>query len=98
MARETTLNVSLTGQLKKFIQTHVVSGRYESASEVVRDALRALEQRDKAAFWADARDKLAKARDDVAAGRVLDGPKAMQAIRDRLHKSHDRKSSRGQRR
>ena len=35
-----TLNVSLSPQLAKFVRTRVDSGRYASASEVVREALR----------------------------------------------------------
>lgn len=45
MARRT-LNVSLTPQLEEFISSRVSSGRYLSASEVVRDGLRLLEQRE----------------------------------------------------
>jgi antitoxin ParD1/3/4 len=39
-----TLNVSLTPHLEQFIQQNVTSGRYQSASEVVRTALRLLEE------------------------------------------------------
>lgn len=41
------MNVSLTPELEQFVQTKVKSGRYLSASEVVREALRLLEQRDR---------------------------------------------------
>jgi antitoxin ParD1/3/4 len=40
------MNVSLTHELEKFVQQKVKSGRYLSASEVIRDALRLLEERD----------------------------------------------------
>jgi antitoxin ParD1/3/4 len=40
------MNVSLTPELEKFIASKVESGRYHSASEVVREALRLLEERD----------------------------------------------------
>lgn len=36
-----TMNVSLTEEMVKFVETEVASGDYVSASEVVRDALRA---------------------------------------------------------
>ncbi len=42
------MNVSLTPELDKFVATKVDSGRYTSASEVVREALRLLEERDRA--------------------------------------------------
>jgi antitoxin ParD1/3/4 len=40
------MNVSLTPELEKFVQEKVESGRYTSASEVVREALRLMEKRD----------------------------------------------------
>lgn len=39
-----TRNVSLTPELEAFIDGRVVTGRYRSASEVVRAALRLLEE------------------------------------------------------
>ena len=41
------MNVSLTPELEQYIRTKVDSGRYLSASEVVREALRLLEQKEK---------------------------------------------------
>lgn len=41
------MNVSLTPELEKFIADKVASGRYTSASEVVREALRLLEEHDR---------------------------------------------------
>jgi antitoxin ParD1/3/4 len=41
-----TLNVSLTPHLEEFIQQTVSSGRFQSASELVRTALRLLEERE----------------------------------------------------
>ena len=40
------MNVSLTPELDKFIADKVASGRYTSASEVVREALRLLEEQE----------------------------------------------------
>jgi antitoxin ParD1/3/4 len=42
------VNVSLTPELEKFVSAKVQSGRYNSASEVVREALRLLEEHDEA--------------------------------------------------
>jgi len=41
-----TRNVNLTDELDRFVATSVESGRYENASEVVRAALRALDERE----------------------------------------------------
>jgi antitoxin ParD1/3/4 len=42
------MNVSLTPELNQFVANKVESGRYNSASEVVREALRLLEEHDRA--------------------------------------------------
>jgi antitoxin ParD1/3/4 len=46
MANRTTVNISLTPELGAFLQSRVASGRYQTASEVVREALRLMEQKD----------------------------------------------------
>ena len=82
MSRQTSLNVSLTPTLQKYIKAKVRSGRYESASEVVRDSLRALQERERAAtgFWAGVREKVSLARDQVTQGKDEDGETAMDEI------------------
>jgi antitoxin ParD1/3/4 len=42
------MNVSLTPELDQFVAGKVESGRYNSASEVIREALRLLEEYDQA--------------------------------------------------
>lgn len=58
-----TMNVSLTPQLEELVRRKVDSGRYTSASEVVREALRLLD-----AYEAVRESSLAKLRVDVEAG------------------------------
>lgn len=53
------MNVSLTPELERLVNDKVESGLYQTASEVVREALRLLKQRD------EAREQL---RADVQAG------------------------------
>ena len=40
------MNVSLTAKLEELVERKVASGLYNSASEVIREALRLLEERD----------------------------------------------------
>lgn len=47
MPVRTSLNVSLTPELEQFVQQRVASGRYQTASEVVREGLRLLEQQER---------------------------------------------------
>lgn len=86
MARRT-LNVSLTPELEELITDRVDSGRYLSASEVVREGLRLLEERDRV------RDEaLAEVRQKIEAGIAsLDRGEAMnaEALFDELERRID---------
>lgn len=42
-----TRNINLTPALDRFVKRHLKSGRYGNASEVVREALRLLEQKER---------------------------------------------------
>ena len=57
------MNVSLTPYLERFVREKVESGRYNSASEVVRASLRLLEERE-----AEEAAKLEALRDAVREG------------------------------
>jgi antitoxin ParD1/3/4 len=69
------LNVSLTPHLEEFIQQTVSSGRYQSASELVRTALRLLEAReqDRLARLAWLRGEIQKGLDSGPAAPFTDG-------------------------
>ena len=41
------MNVSLTPELEKLVEEKVKSGRYQSASEVIREGLRLIEDQDR---------------------------------------------------
>jgi antitoxin ParD1/3/4 len=67
------MNVSLTDELEKFVSAKVESGRYNSASEVVREALRLLEEhdQDRARKLAEFNDELARRMDSVKNGNYF---------------------------
>ncbi len=65
------MNVSLTPELEKFVEETVASGRFRSASEVVRNSLRMMEEEER--WKAYARAKIAKGMEDVEAGRTISG-------------------------
>ena len=46
MANRTTINISITPELDAFLESRVKSGRYQTTSEVVREALRLLERQE----------------------------------------------------
>ena len=79
------MNVSLTTQLEHFVNTKVRSGRYNSASEVVREALRLLQDHEKAralqlkSFRSEVDRRLAS----LERGEGVDGEEAFARLRRR---------------
>ena len=73
----TTMNISVTPELDRFVQEQVAGGLYQSASEVVREALRLLVERKRAELRAaiDVADVQARS------GRGRPAAEAMSAIR-----------------
>jgi len=69
------MNVSLTPELEALINERVESGRYRSASEVVREALRLLADQDdlRQAHLEEVRAKVATGLGQLDAGEGLDG-------------------------
>jgi len=65
------MNVSLTPELEQLVQNKVRTGRYNSASEVVREALRLMDERDQ--VKAEVRKKIAAGVESARAGRLSDG-------------------------
>ncbi len=64
------MNVSLTPRLEKYINRKVKEGKYQTASEVVRDALRAMEERDKKLEWL--REQIRPALEQIKRGEFSD--------------------------
>jgi antitoxin ParD1/3/4 len=63
-----TMNINLTPQLEELVRQKVSSGRYNSASEVIREALRLMEQQDRLRAA-----KLEQLRQDISEG-LQSGP------------------------
>jgi antitoxin ParD1/3/4 len=80
------MNVSLTPEHEKYVQKKVASGKYASASEVVREGLRLLQETEqiRELRLKELQAKIDEGLADAAAGRLIDGPTAMKQIRARL--------------
>jgi antitoxin ParD1/3/4 len=65
------MNVSLTPELEELVSNKVATGLYQTASEVVRDALRLLRERDEHKL-ALLRQDLRHAMQEVSHGRYAD--------------------------
>lgn len=80
------MNVNLTPELENLVNEKVSSGLYNSASEVVRDALRLLREQDelRRIRQDELRKEIRRGIDASAQGRVKDGEEAVAAIRKDL--------------
>ena len=82
--KQITRNIALTPHFDKFVQKRVESGRYQSASEVVRDGLRLLEEREN-----ERQQSISHFRQDIETGwqqsergELVDGPPVFAEIRE----------------
>jgi len=80
------MNVHLTPELEELVQTKVQSGRYNSASEVVREALRLMEQKDevRAIQLQELRRRIDKGLTEADSGAGVRGDAFMQGLIDDL--------------
>lgn len=75
------LSITLPVEMAKLVKDKVASGAYASESEVVRDGLRALQERDTAIDkWL--RDEVAATFDAYKAGEIKTA--SLETVRDRL--------------
>ena len=77
------MNVSLTPELQEFVRNQVDSGRYNSVGEVVREALRLLEEHDsaRAAQLAEFDEQLGRRLAALDRGEVVDPATARARLR-----------------
>lgn len=91
------MNVSLTPELEKLVADKVAAGMYASASEVIRDALRLLEERDvlRQAKLEALKKEIQKGIEQLDRGEATDlNESELRALMDRI-KSEGRKKLAG---
>lgn len=83
MKKQITRNIALTPELDTLVQAKVDSGRYQTASEVVREGLRLLEERDqeRALVLRQMQKEIETGWRQSERGEVLEGPAVFAEIR-----------------
>lgn len=69
LAKNQKMNVSLPEQMEDFVRQKVAVGDYETASEVIREGLRLLKQRDEA-WRAEVRSKIKQGMESIRAAEA----------------------------
>ena len=79
------MNISLTPALEKLVQEKVSSGLYNSASEVIREALRLFEEQDRLRRMKleDLRGEIAVGIEQADRGELVEGKAVLQKLRSR---------------
>jgi len=91
------MNVSLGEKWEAFVETKVKSGDYQTASEVLRDGLRLLEEQEllkriSVSSLAELEERLLAGVASLERGEGIDGEEAFKRLRQR---AQDRKRKRG---
>jgi antitoxin ParD1/3/4 len=84
----TTVNVSITPELDAFLENRVKSGRYQTTSEVVREALRLLErqERERDEAFVQLKAKLERGAAQAERGELIDGDEVFEELRELIEK------------
>lgn len=78
------MNVSLTPELEKFVDDKVESGLYNNASEVIREGLRLLKEHDEVSLkW---RESIERGWLQAQRGELVDGDIAFRRFDERIKK------------
>lgn len=79
------MNVNLGPTLDKFVAKMLDSGLYQSQSEILREGLRLLKEREdlKNLRLAELREAIAQGAEQADCGELLDGPEVSASIRRR---------------
>lgn len=88
------MNVSLTPELEQYVHSKIKSGRYLSASEVVREALRLLEERDqlRTIRLETLRKEIMVGIEQSDRGEVFDGEAVIQELLGEIEQAHQTRS------
>ncbi len=87
------MNISLTPKLKDLVNKKVSSGLYGSASEVIREGLRLLDEQDRlrGARLKELRGKIDKGLEQLDRGEGIPGETVFRELRERSKKFHARR-------
>jgi antitoxin ParD1/3/4 len=91
----TTVNISITPELDAFLRSRVKSGRYQTTSEVVREALRLLErqERERDEAFQQLKARLETGADQAERGELLDGDAVFDELREMIEERRRSKAS-----
>ena len=87
MPKSSQLTITVTPELEAFIRERVAAGRFDTASDVVREGLKLLEVREheREAVMDEIRREVEIGLEQAKAGQLRDGRAVFDALRRRIH-------------
>jgi len=91
----TTVNISITPELDAFLRDRVNSGRYQTTSEVVREALRLLErhEQEREEAFHQLKAKLEEGARQAERGELIDGDEVFSELREMIEERRRAKAT-----
>ena len=91
----TTVNISITPELDAFLQSRLKSGRYQTTSEIVREALRLLERQEKEhdEAYRQLKAKLERGAGQAERGEVIVGDEVFDELREMIEERRQTKAT-----
>ncbi|MFB8787379.1 MAG: type II toxin-antitoxin system ParD family antitoxin [Potamolinea sp.] len=85
------MNISLTTEQAKFIQEKIKTGRYSTTAQVINEALRLLEERERhyQTWLEETRQKAAVGIEQLERGEGIDGETVIANLRKKLAKARE---------
>lgn len=85
------MNISLKPEQEQFIQEKLRSGKYETIDELIAEAFRLLEERDRyyEKWVEETRQKVAIGIEQADRGQVTDGKVVIARLREKIHNARE---------
>ncbi len=85
------MNISLKPEQEQFIQEKLRSGKYETIDELIAEAFRLLEERDRyyEKWVEETRQKVEIGIEQADRGQVTDGKVVIARLREKIHKARE---------
>ncbi|MGB3652785.1 MAG: type II toxin-antitoxin system ParD family antitoxin [Rivularia sp. (in: cyanobacteria)] len=78
------MNIQLKPEHEQFIQAQMASGRFTNADDVINEAFKLLEERERR--LEELRQKIAVGTEQIAQGRVTDGEVVFERLQEKIRK------------
>ncbi|MEH2291882.1 type II toxin-antitoxin system ParD family antitoxin [Nostoc sp.] len=78
------MNITLKSEIEQFIQAQIASGRFASAEDVINEAFKLLQERERRIE--ELRQKIAVGTEQIAKGQVTDGEVVFARFQEKIRK------------